>query len=46
MEAGTDLGAAGHEVSAVQHHDIDLLFQREVFRPFVRPASLIVLPTF
>ena len=43
VEAATDLGAARDEVPAVQHHDLDLLLYREVFRPFVWPASLIVV---
>lgn len=43
MEAATDLGAARDEVPAVQHHDPDLLLYRKVFRPFVWPASLIVV---
>ena len=38
-----DLGAARHEVSTIQHHDVDLLLYRKVFRPLVRPSSLIVV---
>jgi hypothetical protein len=40
VEAATDLGAARHEVSAIQHYDFDLLLYRKVFRPLVRPLSL------
>ena len=43
VEAAPDLGAARDEVPAVQHHDPDLLLYRKVFRPFVWPASLIVV---
>ena len=43
MEAATDLGAARDEVSAVQHHDPDLLLYRKVLRPFVSAAPLIVV---
>ena len=43
MEAATDLGAARHEVSALQHYDLDLLLHRKVLRPFVRPTPLIVI---
>ena len=43
VEAAADLGAARDEVPTVQHHDPDLLLYREVFRPFVWPASLIVV---
>ena len=43
VEAATDLGAARDEVPAVQHHDLDLLLYRKILRPFVRPASLIVV---
>ena len=43
METATDLGAARDEVPTVQHHDPDLLLYRKVFRPFVWPASLIVV---
>lgn len=42
METGADLGAARHEVSAVQHYDLDLLLYRQVFRPFVRLAKVNV----
>jgi hypothetical protein len=42
-ETATDLGAAKDEVLAVQHHDPNLLLYREIFRPFVWPASLIVV---
>jgi hypothetical protein len=45
VEAATDLGAARHEVPAVQHHDPDLFLYRKVLRPFVWPAPLIVLRT-
>jgi hypothetical protein len=41
VEEWTDLGATGHEISAIQHHDFDLLLHRKVFGPLVRPASLI-----
>jgi hypothetical protein len=34
---------ARHEVSAIQHYDVDLLLYRESFWPLVRPSSLIVL---
>ena len=43
VEAATDLGAARDEVPTLQHHDPDLLLYRKVFRPFVWPASLIVV---
>jgi len=43
VETATDLGAARDEVPTVQHHDSDLLLYRKVFRPFVWPASLIVV---
>ena len=43
VEAATDLGAARDEVPTLQHHDPDLLLYRKVFRPLVRPASLIVV---
>ncbi|SPE23142.1 hypothetical protein SBA2_1150003 [Acidobacteriia bacterium SbA2] len=43
VEAATDLGAARDEVPTLQHHDLDLLLYRKVFRPLVRPASLIVV---
>jgi len=43
VEAAADLGAARDEVPAVQHHDLDLLLYRKVFRPSVWPASLIVV---
>ena len=43
VEAATDLGAARDEVPAVQHHNPDLLLYRKVFRPFARPAALIVV---
>ena len=37
MEAATDLGAAGHEVPAIQHPDFSLFLYRKILRPFVRP---------
>jgi hypothetical protein len=43
VEAATDLGTERDEVPTVQHHHSDLLLYRKVFRPFVRPASLIVV---
>ena len=43
VEAATDLGTERDEVPTVQHHDPDLLLYREIFRPFVWPASLIVV---
>jgi hypothetical protein len=43
VEAATDLGATRDEVPTLQHHDPDLLLYRKVFRPFVWPASLIVV---
>jgi hypothetical protein len=46
VEATTNLGAARNEVSAVQHHDADLLLYRKVLRPVVGPKSLIVLENF
>ena len=45
MEAATDLGAAGFEVSAIQHYDLDLLLHRKVLRPLVRPATLTLART-
>jgi hypothetical protein len=46
VEATTDLGAARHEVSAIQHHDSGLLLYRKVFRPSVRPKSLMDFELF
>ena len=43
VEAAADLGAARHEISAIQHYDADLLLYRKVFRSLVRPLSLIVV---
>jgi hypothetical protein len=43
VEAATDLGTERDEVPTVQHRNPGLLLYREVFRPFVRPASLIVV---
>jgi hypothetical protein len=43
VEAATDLGAARDEVPTLQHHDPDLLLYREVFRPLVQSAELIVV---
>ena len=33
----------GHEVPAVQHHDPDLFLYRKVLRPFVWPASSLIV---
>ena len=43
MEAATDLGTGRDEVPTVQPHNPDLLLYREVCRPFVRSAELIVV---
>ena len=43
VEAATDLGTERDEVPTVQHHNPDLLLYREVLRPFVWTASLIVV---
>jgi len=43
VEAATDLGATGDEVSAIQHHDPDLFLYRKVLRPFISAAPLIVV---
>ena len=45
VEAATDLGTERDEVPTVQHNNPDLLFYREVLRPFVRSAELIGLQT-
>jgi hypothetical protein len=43
VEAATDLGAARHEVSAVQRYDTVPLLSRKVLWPLVWPSSLIVI---
>jgi hypothetical protein len=40
VETIADLGAARNEVPALQHHYLDLLLYRQIFRPSVQTPQI------